>query len=540
MNSPRIGSARAPSRTNTRPSPHPAARWAPLVLLPLVLFACTSPSPTPSPDDTATTTRLQLSTLLAGDPTGHARALTPRDFTFPADHGPHPDFRTEWWYLTGNLETPTGRRFGYQFTLFRNAVAPAGTVSEDATSAWATRQLYMAHFALTDVAGERFHAFERFARGAAGLAGAESAPLRVWLEDWQLTGTEAGPPFRLQAAEGDFTLDLELTPSKPLVLQGDAGLSQKGREPGNASYYYAYTRLATRGTVRIDGEALPVDGASWFDREWSTSALEENQSGWDWFALQLDDGSDLMVYQVRRDDGSADPLSSGSFVAADGAKTKLAATDFELDVLDRWTSPTTGADYPSRWRLTLPAQDLELTIEPLLADQELDLTVLYWEGAVEVGGTRLGRPVAGRGYVELAGYPAAATAQPRPRADGTLPPCGPEPNCVSSDATGSHYIAPLALGDDPQAAWRALIAHLEEDGSYEIEEQGPDSVRATARTPILRFTDDVEFRLNPSRGEIGMRSASRIGYSDLGKNRSRLEAVREALRNAGVLAEDAR
>jgi predicted secreted hydrolase len=344
---------------------------------------------------------LELSSLLSGEAEGFARATETRQFDFPADHGPHPDFRTEWWYLTGNVETASRRRFGYQLTLFRNAVAAAESQRE---SAWATRQVYMGHLALTDVDGDRFHAFERFARGAAGLAGAELEPFRVWLEDWELSGPSSPPPFRLSAAADDIELDFELGASKPLVLQGQAGLSRKGRQPGNASYYYAFTRLQTTGVLHIGGVELEVQGTSWLDREWSTSVLEPGQRGWDWFALQLDDGTDLMVYQLRRDDGSPDPLSSGSQVDAHGDRIALSSDDFQLEVLDWWTSPASGTSYPSGWRLTLANEGLELRIEPLLQDQELRLSVLYWEGAVEVRGTRNRAPVAGRGYVELTGY----------------------------------------------------------------------------------------------------------------------------------------
>jgi predicted secreted hydrolase len=233
-----------------------------------------------------------LAEFLGGDAEGYTRALAPRPFVFPADHGPHPDFRSEWWYFTGNLETPEGRPFGFQLTLFRFALAPEAPARE---SAWATRQSYMGHFALADIARERFFPFQRLARGAAGLAGAEAGPLRVWLGDWTITGAGGEQPrFNLEAAEEGVGIALELESTKPLVLQGDRGLSQKSADPGNASFYYSLTRLAARGTVTVDGEEYAVAGAAWLDREWSTSALAPDQAGWDWFALQLDDGRDLM------------------------------------------------------------------------------------------------------------------------------------------------------------------------------------------------------------------------------------------------------
>lgn len=374
-----------------------------LVLTVLPFLGCRTP-----PDDQLTdenrpvaTASLELSQLLSGEAEGFRQATEPRQFLFPEDHGPHPDFRTEWWYLTGNLTSSSGRRIGYQFTLFRNALA---TEETPRPSQWATRQVYMGHLAVTDVDNKRFFAFERFARGAAGLAGVELEPFRAWLEDWELSSGDSSLPFQLQASAGEIALDLVLVPTKPSVLQGEAGLSRKGSEPGNASYYYAFTRLATSGLIHLDGRDIEVQGSSWLDREWSTSALEPNQSGWDWFALQLDDGTDAMVYQIRRDDGSPDPVSSGSRIGVDGARSALGWSDFQLEVLDWWTSPETGVRYPSGWRLRIPGDQLDLQIEPLVRDQELRLSVLYWEGAVQVEGTRGSTPISGRGYVELTGY----------------------------------------------------------------------------------------------------------------------------------------
>jgi predicted secreted hydrolase len=343
--------------------------------------------------------------LGSGDPTGFARATAPRPFSFPADLGPHPEFRTEWWYYTGNLETAAGRHFGFQVTFFRTALAPptAGTAARG--SAWSARQLYLAHFALTDTAGRRFHAWSRLSREALGLAGAQANPFRVWLEDWAAEGQAAGGlPVRLRAAEGDVAIDLVLASDKPVVLQGDRGLSRKGPEPGNASYYYSLTRMSARGTVRAGGEPLPVSGLAWMDREWSTSALGRDLIGWDWLALQLDDGRDVMVYRLRRRDGAADPHSAGALIAADGAARPLALGDVKLDALDHWTSPRSRVRYPSRWRLAISGAALSLEIIPRLADQELIVGTRYWEGAVRVEGIAAGRPIAGRGYVELVGY----------------------------------------------------------------------------------------------------------------------------------------
>lgn len=344
---------------------------------------------------------------MASDTVGYARADAVRPFRFPEDHGPHPDFKNEWWYFTGNLRTETGRRFGYELTIFRFALAPP-TADVPRASAWGTRQLYMAHFALTDVEGGRFHPAERFGRGAAGLAGAQAAPFRVRLEDWTIEAAPDGlPAMRLHAATEGAAVDLTVRPVKPIVLQGDRGLDQKGPEPGNASYYYSMTRLATEGTVVVDGERYAVEGLSWMDREWSTSALGPDQVGWDWFALQLDDGHDLMYYQLRTRDGGVSPYSDGVLVGRDGAAKKIAAEAVVLDVRDHWRSPRGDAVYPARWRLRIPSERLDLDVTPLLDDQEIDGLVRYWEGAVRVTGTADGRPVSGYGYVELTGYDAA-------------------------------------------------------------------------------------------------------------------------------------
>ncbi len=345
--------------------------------------------------------------LGAGDDAGYAKALEPRSFSFPEDHGAHPAFRNEWWYVTGNLDGEDGRRFGYELTIFRVALAPG---LPESRSAWRTNQLYFAHFALTDVEDGEFHVAERWSRGAAGLAGAEADPFRVWLADWSIAETAGGETdggrWRLLARDGDVGIDVTLASAKSPVLQGDQGLSQKSSERGNASYYYSLTRLRTEGEITIDGERYRAAGWSWLDREWSTSALAPTQAGWDWFALQLDDGTELMFYLLRRkdsNDGAIDLHSAGSFVDAAGRVTRLAHDDVRIDVTDSWQSPL-GGTYPARWILQVPALALELAIEPVLANQELDTIVRYWEGAVDVSGTRDGRPIGGRGYVELTGY----------------------------------------------------------------------------------------------------------------------------------------
>ena len=355
--------------------------------------------------DTATS----IADVLGGDDNvGFARAFAPKPFTFPNDHGPHPEYKHEWWYFTGNLDTEEGQHFGFQLTFFQIGLAPS---SPQRTSAWATNHVLMAHFTVSDIAGKRFYSFERFSRGAAGLAGASSTPFRVWLEDWSIEGSGAlrhsVPTMHLRAVEDDIAIDLDVSSLKPLVLQGEQGLSRKSAEPGNASYYYSSTKLDTQGVITIEGKPFKVSGFSWMDREWSTSALAEDQVGWDWFGLQLSDGRELMFYQLRRRDGSVDPLSRGMVVNVDGSTQTLTPEDISIQVRDQWRSPRSQVRYPSSWRIRIPRHRLDLDIQPYMADQELDTAFRYWEGAVSVTGTTHEAPVTGSGYVELVGYTGA-------------------------------------------------------------------------------------------------------------------------------------
>jgi predicted secreted hydrolase len=368
----------------------------PVILLAAVLYLRARPVSAPDQGGVA------VSQALGGIPeAGFARALSARTFRFPEDHGPHPQYQTEWWYFTGNLEASGGRRFGYQLTFFRMALSPGAAAR---ASHWGAEQVYMAHFALTDVKGKRFIVAQRLSRAALGLAGAGGNPLAVWLEDWSARGSSDSPlSMKLAAADGGAALELDLTSLKPVVLNGAQGLSRKGREPGNASYYYSIPRLATRGTVTVGGERFQVSGLSWLDREWSTSALAGDQAGWDWFALQLSDGRDLMFYRLRKKDGSADPFSGGTLTAADGSSRRLTAAEVQLSATEWWVSPASRTRYPSRWRLKIPDSGIDLEVLPRLAGQELLGSFNYWEGAVSVKG--LGNSVlGGSGYLEMTGY----------------------------------------------------------------------------------------------------------------------------------------
>ena len=363
---------------------------APLVLL--VLVGCAETAP---PDPPA----VSAETALGGDAqTGFARAEEPTAFRFPRDHGPHPKFRNEWWYLTGNLRTAEGARYGYQVTFFRIALTPE---APERTSHWATNQVWMAHAALTDVRAGSHRAEERFARQALDLAGAQAEPFRVWLGDWRLVSMDAGFPWRLQIDAEPFALDLTLEADKPVVLQGDEGLSQKSAEPGNASYYYSITRLKTTGQIRSGGPQVEVGGASWLDREWSTSALAPDQVGWDWFALQLKDGRDLMFYRLRRADGTADPHSAGTLVETDGQYRPIGPEDIALGPRHWWENH--DKRYPTVWELEVNPWKQTLLVRAVIDDQLMDLSVRYWEGAVDLLDPRTGE-ILGSGYLELAGY----------------------------------------------------------------------------------------------------------------------------------------
>ena len=370
-----------------------------------------SPAPPVTPELRESGSRLSI--LLSGDGAeGYSKAIEKRIFRFPEDHGPHPGFRNEWWYLTGNLDDERGQRFGFELTFFRFALRPGPHLDSALSpgSGWRTHQVYIAHFAVTDEKNEQFHVAQRFSRDALGLAGAQTTPFKVWIENWSIkekqnkdTGAVTTEDWEITASDDDFSLHLNLLADKPPVLNGADGLSQKSSAEGNASYYYSISRLSSEGTLRIAGETHKVSGISWLDREWGSSTLSPDQQGWDWFALQLSDGSDLMFYNIRKNDGSQDEHSAGTWIGKDGEPRHLSRDDLEISVTGEWESPEGGA-YPSRWDIRLPEFELEITVTPVIEKQELFTTVRYWEGAVDVTGQRNHQPIEGRGYVELTGY----------------------------------------------------------------------------------------------------------------------------------------
>jgi predicted secreted hydrolase len=323
-------------------------------------------------------------------------------FEFPRDHASHPDHQLEWWYYTGNVATASGRRLGFQVTFFRIGVDPVPANP----SRWAVRDLHMAHLAVSDPDGRRYRFDERLNRGGPGLSGAATDRYRVWNDDWS-AGLDAAGRHVLSARTREVGLDLVLEAGKPPAINGVNGISQKGARPGNASHYYSLTRMPTRGTLTIAGERFDVTGESWMDHEFGTSFLEPEQQGWDWLSLQLDDGRELMLYQLRRGDGSRDPRSSGTVVDRDGSTTHLAAGDFALAPTGQTFRAPSGATYPVRWTVRVPGQDLVLDVTTPLDNQELSTAgagISYWEGAIDITGTGRGQAIRGRGYLEMTGY----------------------------------------------------------------------------------------------------------------------------------------
>ena len=327
------------------------------------------------------------------------------ELSFPRDHAAHPDYRIEWWYYTGNLSTREGRRFGYQLTFFRVGVDP----NPVNPSQWTVRDLHMAHLAITDIDGGVHRVAERLNRAGVGWAGASTDRLDVWNENWRATASDR--THRLQAMDanqsGRLLLDLRLDSDMEPVLHGDQGFSQKGEDIGNASHYYSFTRLTTQGRLEVDGEAFDVTGISWMDHEFGSSFLEADQAGWDWFSIQLNDGTDLMVYTLRDLDGRADIRSSGTVVTSEGI-THLKSDDVRLSPRRRWISSVSGAAYPVDWHIDIPSLGLKLEVSAAIDAQELvtaqSTGVTYWEGAVDATGTHDGVSVSGEGYLEMTGY----------------------------------------------------------------------------------------------------------------------------------------
>jgi predicted secreted hydrolase len=331
-------------------------------------------------------------------------AVPGRKLTFPADHYSHRDFKTEWWYYTGHLESESGKRYGYQVTFFRFGLRDRQGETKDKPPYF--KDLYMAHCAVSDIGRKKFLFRERINRGYQGKAGAATDRYLVWNEDWKVEG-DAKNHF-IQVSDRGTELRIRLTSLKTPALHGDKGLSQKGEGEGRASYYYSLTRMRTEGEITIDGKREKVRGWSWMDHEFGSNQLRDDQVGWDWFSLQLDDQTEIMLYLIRRKDGAPDPYSSGTLVKADGTTKHLKLQEFQVEISGRWKSARSGGNYPMGWKVKIPGEGIELEIVPEFTDQELitnrSTRVTYWEGAVQVNGTIRDKPLRGAGYVELTGY----------------------------------------------------------------------------------------------------------------------------------------
>jgi len=343
--------------------------------------------------------------LLFAPPALRYRVAAPGyHFEFPRDNFDHPQYQTEWWYYTGNLRAPDGHQFGFELTFFRLGISPQKAQG----SAWDVHNIYMAHMAVSDLTGGRFYYHERYNRAGPGLAGIDAARALVWNGNWSVGWS--GSQQHLQAMTDRYALNFTLTPLKPPVINGQNGISQKGPAKGEASYYISLTRLKTAGTLRLNNRAYQVEGVSWMDHEFFTEPPDASLTGWDWFSVQLNNDTELMLYRLRLKDGRVSPYSSGAYVDAQGRSHFLSSRDFSVTPGATWSSPRTHACYPVQWRITAPSLRLDLRLTTSLNDQELvgrnALSPTYWEGAVRLSGEEGGNKVHGAGYLEMTGYAA--------------------------------------------------------------------------------------------------------------------------------------
>lgn len=322
---------------------------------------------------------------LGTDAEGFAVPEPGRQLAFPQDHGAHPEYRIEWWYVTANLTGPDGTDYGLQWTLFRSALAPGEA------EGWESPQVWFGHAAVTSAATHL--ATERLARGGTGQAGVIAEPFAAWIDDWQMAG-DSFDSLRLTATGRDFAYDIAMQAKGPLVLHGDRGYSVKSAKE-QASYYYSQPSFAVEGTLTLPEAEIPVRGTAWLDREWSSQPLAEEQAGWDWFSLSFDTGDKLMGFRLR--DAAGSGFTSATWIAADGAPTPYG--NGRLVMTPQETSRVEGRDIPTRWRLVLPDRALDVTVGALNTEAWMGLSIPYWEGPVRVSGTH-----PGKGYLEMTGY----------------------------------------------------------------------------------------------------------------------------------------
>ena len=329
---------------------------------------------------------------LGKDAEGFASVVPGRIFSFPADHGPHPDFRIEWWYLTANLVDSTGAAFGVQWTLFRQAMQPGAQ-----TEGWANQQLWMAHAAVTRADTHRTS--EKFARGGVGQAGVETGPFRAWIDSWEMHGGEAMQadtiaPLELAASAADFAYALRLDADRPLVLQGDAGYSRKS-EREQASYYYSQPNFKAAGHITIDDRPIKVTGQAWMDREWSSQPLASDQTGWDWLSLHFSGGEKLMLFRLRKTDGQ--PFLSGKWFSPDGNGREVVSS--EIIMTPKASTDIAGRSVPTSWDIAIPQLTLAISCTPVNTKCWMGTRFPYWEGPIRFSGSHNGV-----GYLEMTGY----------------------------------------------------------------------------------------------------------------------------------------
>jgi len=327
-------------------------------------------------------------------------------YSFPKDHASHNNFKTEWWYYTGNLKGEDGNHYGYELTFFRSALNLDRPVQN---TIWAMPDIYMAHFALTDVNANKFYTKARLQRSGPDFAGSSTDKLKVWNLNWSASmNNQENEKQTLKAKSTDCALELEVTPQKPLVIQGENGISRKASKGDHASHYYSYTRLKTEGWLSIKGKRIKVSGLSWMDHEFGSNQLDENQVGWDWFSIHLDNNKEIMLYLMRLKDGSYDQASSGSLISEQGKLKFLKLSDYQIKSVGKWRSEKTKIEYPMGWQIDLPAFNVHLKVSPKIHNQEFARqdgnAVTYWEGACSVLGTYEDKTCKGDAYVEMTGY----------------------------------------------------------------------------------------------------------------------------------------
>ncbi len=321
---------------------------------------------------------------------------------FPRDFGSHPDYQTEWWYYTGHLQTEEGNRYGFELTFFRVGLDPAARN----TSSFAAKDLYFAHFAVSDLKNRKFWYEEKMNRPGPGLAGAKVSALDTQNEDWRVL--REGSSHHLTAQGDSFGLDLKVQSTIPVIFHGIKGYSRKGSSPGNVSQYFSLPLLLAQGTLRVGAQEHQVSGKAWMDHEFFSGKMDPDETGWDWFGLQFSDSTELMLYRVRMKDGAIHPASSGTYVDAKGKFIHLDSKEIQTEVLKTWKSSRTGAVYPIQWKIGVPSLHLDFETSADFPDQELDTTqstrLVYWEGSISVRGKKGSKPLQGEGYMELTGY----------------------------------------------------------------------------------------------------------------------------------------